>query len=73
MHSAAPNNIGFLVDFVTHLYNLSTVASPSRARAVLQEALVLIEQVEQAKQLPSGQQDLPKLIRDQIQVWAKRG
>jgi hypothetical protein len=43
---------------------VSTAADPARARAVLREALIIVEALERAGKLTAEKKDWPKIVRD---------
>ena len=64
--AADPGNAGWQADLVVSLYKVSTAAEPSRARAVLGEALVIVETLAREGKLTAAQQSWPQLVRDAL-------
>jgi tetratricopeptide (TPR) repeat protein len=63
---ADPGNAGWQADLVIGLYKVSTASDPSRARAVLHEALAIAEALARDGELTAGQQNWPQLLRDAL-------
>jgi hypothetical protein len=51
------------IDLVVSLYKVSTTADPSQARALLAEALSILEKLEQEQKLTAAQKNWPNIFR----------
>ena len=61
-----PGNAQAQTDLVVSLYKVSTVADPSQARALLTEALSILEKLQQEQKLSAAQKSWPDLIRNAL-------
>ena len=61
-----PGHAEWQADLVISLHKVSTVAEPSRARAVLREALAILQALSRDNKLTSAQEAWPKLFRDAL-------
>jgi tetratricopeptide (TPR) repeat protein len=64
--AADPGNVRWQTDLVAALYKISTASDPSRARAVLREALAIAEALAREGKLTVEQQDWPQELRDEL-------
>jgi hypothetical protein len=64
--AADPGRPRWQVVLVVSLFKTSAVVDPPRARALLQEALVIVEQLEREGKLTATQADWPQLVRDEL-------
>jgi tetratricopeptide (TPR) repeat protein len=64
--AADPGNAQWQADLLINLYNVSTVVDPPRARAVLREALAIVEMLVREGKLTTAQQSWPQLLRNAL-------
>jgi tetratricopeptide (TPR) repeat protein len=64
--AADPGNAERQAELVISLYKVSTASDPSRARAVLREALAIAETLARAGKLTAAQQNWPQMLRELI-------
>ena len=53
-------------NLVISLYKVGTASDPPRARAVLREALAIVERLARDGKLTDAEQDWPQLLRDAL-------
>jgi tetratricopeptide (TPR) repeat protein len=68
--ASSPGRVGWQVDMAESLYHVSAVAEPERSRAVLQEALAVIEVLERDGKLAPDEKHWPQTIRDRLATLA---
>jgi tetratricopeptide (TPR) repeat protein len=64
--AADPVSARWQVVLAVSRYKVSAVVEPTRARAALREALVIVEKLEREGKLTADQSDWPQLIRDEL-------
>ncbi len=64
--AADPGNAEWHADLVISLYNVSTASDPPRARAVLREALAILDALARENKLTAAQQKWAEILRDAL-------
>jgi hypothetical protein len=64
--AADPRNPEWQADLVVSLHKISTASDPPRARALLQEALAILEALAREGKLTAAQQSWPQIFRDAL-------
>jgi len=64
--AADPDNASWQADLAVSLYKVSTGFDPPRARALLREALEILETLAREGKLTAAQRNWPQLLRDRL-------